>query len=123
MCDAATSAPLVERGEELFPSPALLFARERYLAGAGQVQHSKGFHQVQELLNLALVARHLDGKALGLNIHNLSPKDVSNLHDLRASFGINGNLHQDQLAVDVFTVPEVDDLEDVSQFIQLFDDL
>jgi len=92
-------------------------------ARPAQFEDSEGFHQGEKLVDLALVAGHLDGEAGGLHVDDFGAEDVANLHHLRAGGGVGLHLEEDQLPVDDIAILEVMDLEHIDQLFELFDHL
>jgi hypothetical protein len=98
-------------------------AGEGDATGPAQFEDAERFHQLQELVDFAFVPGDLDREAGGLDVDNLRPKDIANLHDFGTGGG--GGLHpqQNQFPIDDVPVLEVVDFEDIDQLVELFDDL
>jgi len=72
---------------------------------------------------LLSVAGDFDGEAAGLDVHDLGPENIGHLHDLGAGLGVDRDAHQNQFAINEIILPEIHHLQDVDQFVELFDDL
>ena len=101
----------------------LLCARQGDLASAGQFGNGEVFHQAEELVHLAGIARDFDGERIFANINDLGAENIAQFDDFCTRGAVDGDAQQHQFALHVVALTEIDDLDNVDQFVELLDDL
>src|SRR5438093_6492741 len=94
-------------------------ARDRDLARAHDLLDAHRPQQLDEGLQLALVARRLQHERYLCDVDDLGPENVRGTQDLLAMLRLGVHANQHQLALDVALVGQVVDLDDVDELVQL----
>src|SRR5207237_93071 len=92
-------------------------------AGADHLADAERAQQVDQRLDLFLLADHLDDDRVGGDVDDAGAKDVGDLHDLAATAGTGGDLDERQFAFDRDIVLDLGDLDHRDQLVELFLDL
>src|SRR5690606_16982092 len=98
-------------------------AAHREVAGAAELDDAVGLDELEERLDLALVARQLDHEVLVADVDDLRAEQLADLDDVRAVLRRGLELGQDELAGDGLAGLEVVDLDDVDELVELLGDL
>ena len=102
---------------------SLSTAWEGDLAGAGELENPERLHQFDELLDLAFIARDLDGETVLLHIDNFCAENVCDLHHFGSGLGVYPDLDQHKFTVHVFAVAEIVHFDRVNKLVELFHNL
>src|ERR1051325_9944702 len=111
----ACSLGLFDLARGFRPRPA----RDGHPAGADDLLDAHRPEQLDERLDLSLVARRLQDEGDRRDVDDLGAEDVAHAQDLRAVLRLRVHAHEHELALDVAVVREVAHLDDVDELVQL----
>ena len=90
-------------------------------AGAGKLKDAEGLEEPEQRADLLVIAGRFDDERVGGKVHDLGPKDIRNLENLRPRFRIGTHLDEDELAGDRLAFLEIDDFDYIHELPQLLD--